>query len=168
MKLRKRYTIEYIDDPADFEKLESGLHPAPWELFKKEIIEEQEAHEVYTGEESISGKAWQRFILWSLCPHKIYLTNGNRVTHPLCVQMFMEMLDENGEVVYEDFCELPPSAKQRMFSAIEKQATAEKDKALIVADELEKEIEVYKAFITKCHGEREFEKFRREYGRQAL
>jgi hypothetical protein len=29
MKLRKRYTIEYIDNEKDLEILDAGTHPAP-------------------------------------------------------------------------------------------------------------------------------------------
>lgn len=34
INLKTVYTIEYIDNKKDFEKLESGTHPAPWELYK--------------------------------------------------------------------------------------------------------------------------------------
>lgn len=159
MKLRKRYIIEYIDNQRDLDQFES--HPAPWELFKKEIIEEEYAHDVYTGADSIDGKAWKKFILWSLCPDQIFLSNGNKVTHPLDCQMWMEMVDEAGNVVYEDFCELPGSMKSTLYSAINKQAEKERNVAKETISALEKEVEMYKSFIKQCHAEKALEDWRK-------
>lgn len=163
MKLRKRYTIEYIDNERDLERLDT--HPAPWELFKKEIIEEKKVHEVYSGADSVDGKAWTRFILWSLCPDQIYISNANKVTHPLFCQMWMELLDEEGNVVYEDFCELPSTIKYTLYSAINGQANKERNTAKATVTALEDELNVYKTFIKKCHAEKSFDEFRREMTR---
>lgn len=162
MKLRKRYTIEYIDNERDLDILNAGTHSAPWELFKKEIIEEKDAHDAYSGKESIDGKAWTSFMLWSLCPDKIYISNANNVTHPLFCQMWMELLDEEGNVVYEDLCELPSTVKHSIYSAINGQANKECNtlKATVVA--LEDEINNYKAFIKEYRAEKLFDYFRRE------
>lgn len=165
MKLRKRYTIEYIDNQHDLELLDSGTHPAPWELFKKEIIEEKKVNEGYSGADSVDGKAWTRFILWSLCPDQIYISNANNVTHPLFCQMWMELLDEEGNVVYEDFCELPSTIKHTLYSAVNDKANKERNTAKETVSVLEKEIETYKAFIKKCHAEKTFDEFRREMTR---
>ena len=162
MKLRKRFTIEYIDNERDLELLNSGTHPAPWELFKKEIIEEKEAHDAYTGADSIDGKAWTRFMLWSLCPDQVYISNANNVTHPLFCQMWLEFLDEDGNVVYEDFCSLPATIKHTFYTAIDKQILRERDSARENVSALEKELETYKEFIKKCHAEKALDDFRRE------
>lgn len=161
MKLKKRYVIEYIDNPLDLEKFDS--HPNPWELFKKETIEEESAHDVYTGADSIDGKAWQKFILWNLCPDQIFLSNGNKISHPLFCQMWMEMLDEDGNVVYEDFCELPSTIKNTLYSAINNQANKERNAAKEAVLTLEKELEVYKQFIKQCRAENTFDEWRKDH-----
>ena len=160
MKLRKRYIIEYIDNERDLDILDAGTHPAPWELFKKEIIEEKTPHEAYTGADSIDGTAWIRFIVWSLCPEQIYISKANRVTHPLYCQMWMEMLDEEGNVVYEDICKLPGTIKYNLYSAINKQVYKERNSANETASALETELEAYKAFIKECHAEKTFKEWR--------
>lgn len=162
MKLRKRYTIEYIDNERDLDILNAGTHSAPWELFKKEIIEEKDAHDAYSGKESIDGKAWTRFMLWVLCPDQIYISNANNVTHPLFCQMWMELLDEEGNVVYEDFCELPSTTKHTFTSAINNQVVKERNTAMATASALEDELNVYRSFIKKCHAEKALDDYRRE------
>lgn len=158
MKLRKRYTIEYIDNERDMELFEKS--PNPWTLFKTKIFEEAKAKDVYTGEESIDGKAWKTFMLWSLCPDQIYISNANNVTHPLFCQMWMELLDEEGNVVYEDFCELPSTTKHSLYTAINNQAKKERDSAKETVSALETEIETYKAFIKEYHAEKLFREWR--------
>lgn len=160
MKLRKRYTIEYIDNERDLARLET--HPNPWELFKTKVFEEPKAKEVYTGEENIDGKAWKTFMLWSICPDQIFLDNANRVTHPIYCKMFMELLDEEGNVVYEDYCELPTGTAHVFNSAINRQVTVERDTARETISALETELAIYKEFIKKMHGEKLFDEFRRE------
>lgn len=162
MKLRKRYTIEYIDNERDLRMLDSGTHPAPWELFKKEIIEEKTAHSSYTGADGIDGTAWKRFILWSICPDQIYISNTNSVTHPMFCQMWMELLDENGNVVYEDLCELPATTKHTFFTVINNQINKERDAAIEKVATLAKEIDMYSKFIKRYHAEKTFDEFRRE------
>lgn len=158
MKLRKRYTIEYIDNERDMELFEKS--PNPWTLFKTKIFEEAKAKDVYTGEESIDGEAWKTFMLWSLCPDQIYISNANNVTHPLFCQMWMELLDEEGNVVYEDFCELPSTTKHSLYTAINNQAKKERDSAKETVSALETEIETYKAFIKEYHAEKLFREWR--------
>ncbi len=34
INLKQSYTIEYIDNKHDMDKVNSGKHPAPWELYK--------------------------------------------------------------------------------------------------------------------------------------
>lgn len=160
MKLRKRYTIEYIDNEKDLERLET--YPNPWELFKTKVFEEEKAHEVYTGAESIDGKAWKTFMLWSICPDQIYLSNANNVTHPLFCKMWMELLDEDGNVVYEDYCDLPSTSKHTFFTAINCQVINERDNARETVSALEAELELYRSFIKQCHAEKIFDEFRRE------
>ena len=162
MKLRKRYTIEYIDNEKDLETINAGTHPAPWELFKTRVFEEEKAKEVYGGEESIDGRAWSTFMLWSICPDQVYISNANNVTHPLFCKMFMELLDEEGNVVYEDYCELPAVTKHVFYSAINNQANKERDAAKEASDMFAKELDTYKAFIKKCHAEKAFDEFRKE------
>lgn len=158
MKFRKRYTIEYIDNERDMELFEKS--PNPWTLFKTKIFEEAKAKDVYTGEESIDGEAWKTFMLWSLCPDQIYISNANNVTHPLFCQMWMELLDEEGNVVYEDFCELPSTTKHSLYTAINNQAKKERDSAKETVSALETEIETYKAFIKEYHAEKLFREWR--------
>lgn len=158
MKLRKRFTIEYIDNERDMELFEKS--PNPWTLFKTKIFEEAKAKDVYTGEESIDGEAWKTFMLWSLCPDQIYISNANNVTHPLFCQMWMELLDEEGNVVYEDFCELPSTTKHSLYTAINNQAKKERDSAKETVSALETEIETYKAFIKEYHAEKLFREWR--------
>lgn len=162
MKLRKRYTIEYIDNEKDLETINAGTHPAPWELFKTRVFEEEKAKEVYGGEESIDGRAWSTFMLWSICPDQVYISNANNVTHPLLCKMFMELLDEEGNVVYEDYCELPAATKHVFYSAINNQANKERDAAKETVTALESELNLYKTFIKKCHAEKAFDEFRKE------
>lgn len=158
MKFRKRYTIEYIDNERDMELFEKS--PNPWTLFKTKIFEEAKAKDVYTGEESIDGEAWKTFMLWSLCPDQIYISNANNVTHPLFCQMWIELLDEEGNVVYEDFCELPSTTKHSLYTAINNQAKKERDSAKETVSALETEIETYKAFIKEYHAEKLFREWR--------
>lgn len=160
MKLRKRYTIEYIDNEKDLESFEK--HPNPWTLFKTKVFEETKAHDVYTGEDSIDGEAWKTFMLWSICPDQIYLSNANKVTHPLFCKMWMELLDEDGNAVYEDYCELPPGTTHTFTSAINNQAVKERNTAKATVTALEDELNVYKSFIKKVNGEKLFDEFRRE------
>ena len=160
MKLRKRFTIEYIDNERDLERLDT--HPNPWELFKTKVFEEDKAKEVYTGEESIDGQAWRTFMLWSICPDQIYLSNANNVTHPLFCKMWMELLDEDGNVVYEDYCELPPGTTHTFTSAINNQAVKERNTAKETVSALETELETYRSFIKKYNAEKTFDDFRRE------
>ena len=160
MKLRKRFTIEYIDNERDMELVEKSSNP--WTLFKTKVFEETKAKDVYTGEESVDGEAWKTFMLWSLCPEQIYISNANNVTHPLFCQMWLEFLDEDGNVVYEDFCSLPATIKHTFYTAIDKQILMERDSARENVSALEKELETYREFIKKCHAEKELDDFRRE------
>lgn len=160
MKLRKRFTIEYIDNERDMELFEKSSNP--WTLFKTKVFEETKAKDVYTGEESVDGEAWKTFMLWSLCPEQIYISNANNVTHPLFCQMWLEFLDEDGNVVYEDFCSLPATIKHTFYTAIDKQILMERDSARENVSALEKELETYREFIKKCHAEKALDDFRRE------
>ena len=160
MKLRKRYTIEYIDNERDMELFEKSSNP--WTLFKTKIFEETKAKDVYTGENGIDGEAWKTFMLWSLCPDQIYISNANNVTHPLFCQMWMELLDEEGNVVYEDFCELPSTIKHTLYSAVNDQINKERNTARATASALEDELNVYRSFIKKCHAEKALDDYRRE------
>lgn len=160
MKLRKRYTIEYIDNEKDLELFEK--HPNPWTLFKTKVFEEAKAHDVYTGEDSIDGEAWKTFMLWSICPDQIYLSNANNVTHPLFCQMWLEFLDEDGNVVYEDFCSLPATIKNTFCTAVSQQTLKERDSARETISDFEKELNLYKEFIKTYHAEKAFDEFRKE------
>lgn len=160
MKLKKRYTIEYIDNQHDLERLDT--HTNPWKLFKTKVFEEDKAKEVYNGEESIDGQAWRTFMLWSICPDQIFLSNANKVTHPLFCKMFMELLDESGNVVYEDYCELPPGTTHTFTSAINNQVVKERNTAKATVTALEDELNVYRSFIKKCHAEKALDDYRRE------
>lgn len=160
MKLRKRYTIEYIDNKHDMELAETTQNP--WEYFKTKVFEEPKAKEVYTGEKSLDAEAWKTYLLWAICPDQIYLSNANNVTHPLFCQMWMELLDEDDKVVYEDYCELPGTIRNTLFTAVNNQANKERDSARETVNALEKELALYKSFIKKCNGEKLFDEFRRE------
>jgi hypothetical protein len=162
MKLKKRYTIEYIDNLADLKILESGTHPAPWEIFKKSIIEEPEAHEVYTGREGIDGKAWMRFILWSLCPEKACINSGDRITHPLFCQMYLELIDGDGNIVYEDRCDLPQTAKNTFLAAFDAQVKEDLSRAQKTAVELQSELDLYRDFVQKFNANEQFRRFKEE------
>ena len=160
--MKKQYVIEYIDNERDLDLLDAGTHPAPWELYKRETITEEVSHNGYVGSKSIDGEAWKKFILWSLCPDQIYLYKGDRVTHPLYCQMWMELLDDDGVVVYEDFCELPSTIKHTLFSAINREVNNQRDNALKYADSLQEELDTYKSFIKHYNSEKLFDDFRRE------
>lgn len=159
MKLRKRYIIEYIDNEKDFETFSAGNHPNPWELFKTEIIEEKNCHEVYDGREGIDGKAWCRFFLWSLCPDRVYIDGKDRITHPIYCQMWVEMVDEDGKIVYEDLCELPSTVKHTFFSAINDEARRELDQARKTVKECQEKLENFHLFLQKYHAEEQYRKF---------
>jgi len=159
MKLRKRYTIEYIDNEKDLKNLET--HPNPWMLFKTKVFEEEKAHDVYTGETGIDGKAWSTFMLWSICPDQVFISNANNVTHPLYCKMFMELLDEDGNVVYEDYCELPSTTQHTFYTAINKQASDECKAASETIFALEEELKLCRSFIKKYNAEKPFEEFKK-------
>lgn len=167
MKLKKRYVIEYIDNQRDLDYVNSGRIDLgePWERYKKEIIEEDNAHEVYEGSDGVDGTAWLRFIMWSLFPDQIYLSNGSIVTHPLDCNMMEELYDEEGNFVRENLCELPSSIRHTLYGAIDRQM---RDKVYTLTKEnnrLNSEAENFRDFLKFVHAEKMYVEWKEKEGR---
>ena len=162
MELRKEYVIEYIDNERDLDLLDSGTHPAPWELFKKKVFKEEKPHSVYTGETGIDGEAWRTFILWKIAGDQIALLDGDRVRHPLYCQMWQNFYDENGNLVYEDFCELPSTAAYSIKGAVNRSVEDSWRKITDSYETLKRELDSYEAFLKNYKADGLYRKFREE------
>lgn len=160
MKLRKRYVIEYVDDQKILDRIYSGTEDKPWELYKTRVFEEKSAHKVYTGETGIDGEAWEIFILWSIAGD-VCLPEGKPV---LECKMWMELLNEDGESVYEDLCELPSTIRYTFRTAVMNSMRKELEQANNNVDQLAKELETYRKFTEKYHADELFRQFIRENG----
>lgn len=162
MELRKEYVIEYIDNERDLDLLNSGTHPAPWELYKTKVFKEEKPHSAYTGETGIDGEAWRTFVLWKIAGDQIALLDGDRVRHPLYCQMWQNFYDENGNLVYEDFCELPSTAAYSIRVAINRSREESWRKLMDSYETIKKELDSYEAFLKNYKADGLYHKFREE------
>jgi hypothetical protein len=129
------YSIEYIDNKKDFERIER--HPEPWTLFKERKTENlQEAIE------------W--FIM-------LYAAERDEERHIYCVKMF-ESLEVNGEIVREQYI----NNISNFSSVIGREAKRAEEKYNNIREYSEMQNNKLSAFLKKYNAQKLWYNFKEE------
>lgn len=134
--VQEKYVVEFIHNPKDWEKVCSGDHDAPWELYEKRTYENID--------DAITFYMIQRFS--ETC---------------FDVKLF-ETLSVNGEEICEKYIEPAATFAHNLRKTINKTTSATIDTLENRVDDLEKSLDLYRKFIERYNAEKLFDDFMKE------
>lgn len=143
-KIRKRFVLEYCDDPKKFERL--GKVGVEIDDVYERIIFEEKDTDRFRSFESI---AYERYLF--------YLFNPNI----LDVKMWEEIY-ENGTEIQERFIAMPATFRHEFGKFVARDVMENRDALRKANEELNKVIDTYKGFIKKYNAEKSYEEYLRE------
>lgn len=132
-KITTKYTIEFITNKADYEKVCDGQHPAPWELYEKREYDSLDD---------------------ALSLYMCFATRNDVYDYKL-----FEEISVDGKPVREAYIEPHSTTFWTMRNNLNREMNQSNTKLRESISAISKELECYKAFIKKYHAEKAFKEF---------
>lgn len=133
-KISGKYFVEYINDAESWESLNSGSHPAPWELYSKKEFDD-------------IGQA----ISYYLCREFDNKTYDCKLFEHVLL---------NGEVIQEKYIELDNTIGHSLRSFLNRDMKLTLEKQNETISDLLKELTMYQSFIQAYRAEKLFNEFK--------